>query len=116
MLGASCGVGEWGAAPHRVLGVTGGVGRGVGGVGGAATGTVLPGTWPGAPGASGRARRGGGTAATRQYVKQKDISFYLPAAAPGHNPPTFNLYSTTHVSFPASDYFLSSNYCGDKME
>lgn len=61
-------------------------------------------------------RAGQGTAATRQYVTQKDISFYLPAAAPGHNPPTFNLYSTTHVSFPASDYFLSSNYCGDKME
>lgn len=91
----------------------------MGGVWGAATGTLLPGTWPTgrrAPGASGRARRGGRTAATRQYVKQKDISFYLSAAAPGHNPPTFNLYSTTHVSFPASDYFLSSNYCGDKME
>lgn len=63
----------------------------------------------------GSARRGP-RAASRQYVKQKDISFYLPVAAPGHNPPTFNLYSTTHVSFPASDYFLSSNYRGDKME
>lgn len=87
---------------------------------GAAAGTLLLATrhtGRRAPCAAGRARRGGGHgAASRQYVKQKDISFYLPAAAPGHNPPTFNLYSTTHVSFPASDYFLSSNYRGDKME
>lgn len=61
-----------------------------------------------------RARHGG--AASRHSVTQKDTAFYLSAAAPGHNPPPFNLYSTTHVSFPASDYFLSSNYRGDKME
>lgn len=55
-------------------------------------------------------------AASQHDVKQKDISFHLSVTAPGHNPPPFNLYSTTHVSFPASDYFLSSNYCSDKME
>lgn len=39
----------------------------------------------------------------------------ISAAAPGYVPPTFNLYSTTHVSSPAWDYFLSSNYCSDKI-